>query len=207
VITDPELVSQFNIWNGPGVETRGPDGVRRPPEHLDSDQSAGRFIDWPRGIANQRPPGLQRLEVTFVMDFQEQQGNLPSYRFAYERDPSESGFIYLPDWTNSLISHGVEGNWFHASDRWNELIGPIVANRTTHLLPPAERGKLSCIVGHGSLGEDGTVEFTLLDEAGNETSHWRYDVSADGYERVRAHIGNVAPGEEIEVSCWPQRTL
>ena len=66
-ITDPDILSQFNIWNGPGVSTSGPDGVPHPPAYLDPGRSAGRFIEWPKGEATARPSGLQRLEVTFYV--------------------------------------------------------------------------------------------------------------------------------------------
>ncbi len=40
-ITSTDIVGQFNIWNGPGVSTRGPDGVPHPPAYLDQTRSAG----------------------------------------------------------------------------------------------------------------------------------------------------------------------
>ena len=195
------------IWNGPGVSVRGPDGVQYPPAHLDPTQTAGRFIDWPRGPVSDRSTGLQRLEVTFYVGVPREPNRLRRYVVAYEVDPSASiGFIYLPRWTNNLISHGVEGNWFHASKQWNDLIAPLIAAQTTHFSNSVQPGKLSCIAGYGSLGADGTIEFKLFDEQGNKISHWRYDKSTEGYESVREHIGDVEPGEQIEISCWPPRS-
>ena len=206
-IVDSNILSQFNIWNGPGVVTRGPDGVLHFPAHLDSNGSYGRFIDWPRGIAAERPSGLQRLEVTFYVGVPQEPNATRKYVFAYEVDLShQRGFIYLPYWKNNLISHGVELNWFFASKRWNELIMPIILQHSTNAPMFAERGKLKCKVGEGSLRADGTIEFVLLDENGNRTSRWRYDTSTAGYQNVKDHIGNVQPGEEIEISCWPPRS-
>lgn len=206
VITDPDVVGAFDIWNGPGVETHGPGGVSRPVAYPGPEQATGRFIDWPKGLAHDRPAGLQRLEVKFILDLPAQDGSVPAYLVAWERDPaSAQGFIYLPMWTNSLIWHGVEGNWLHASARWTELVDPIIAKASSELLPLTERSTLSCIAGRGLLAEDGTVELRLTDEAGNETSHWRYGASTKGYERIREHIGNTTPGEPIEISCWPPR--
>ncbi len=65
--TSPEIVRQFNIWNGPGVSTRGPDGVTHPPAYMNPDNTSGRFIDWPRGKATDPPAAMQRLEVTFFI--------------------------------------------------------------------------------------------------------------------------------------------
>ena len=206
-IVDQSILSQFNIWNGPGTSSRGPDGVPLPPAHLDPNMSAGRFIDWPRGMAAERPSGLQRLEVTFYVGVPQEPNATRKYVFAYEADPSnQRGFIFLPYWKNNLISHGVELNWFYATKRWNELIMPIILRHSTNAPMFAERGKLKCKVGEGSLREDGTIEFFLLDENGNRTSRWRYDTSNERYQNVKDHIGNVQPGEEIEISCWPART-
>ncbi len=207
VITYPEILNRFNIWNGPGVSVRGPDGVKYPPAHLDPNKSAGRFIDWPQGMVTEQLPGLQRLEVTFFLSFPRQPSGERSYIFAYEVDTSElRGFIYLPMWSNNLIAHRVEGNWLYATEQWNEAIAPIVAAQTIDLPPPSKRGNLNCIAGQGSLGEDGTIEFMLFNEDGIKISHWRYEISTEGYESVREHIEDAEPGDEIEVSCWPPRS-
>ena len=67
VIADPDILNKFSIWNGPGVSTRGPDGVTHPPAYMNPDNTSGRFIDWPRGIATDPPAAMQRLEVTFFI--------------------------------------------------------------------------------------------------------------------------------------------
>lgn len=204
VITDPEILDQFNIWNGPGVSMTGPDGEMTDTAHLDPDQAEGRFIDWPKGAVPERPPGLQRLQVTFFIGVPTRPEDSRLYQIGYEIDGSH-GFIFLPMWTNSLIHHGVEGNWFHSTHRWNDVIGSLVAEETVELPPVANRAHLDCTVGRGSLSEDGTVEFRMIDKDGNKTSRWRYEATTPGYDRVRAHIGDVAPGEVIEISCWPPR--
>jgi hypothetical protein len=126
-ITNPEIVRQFNIWNGPGVSTRGPDGVLDPPAHMDPDKTAGRFIDWPRGIVTDRPRGMQRLEVTFHIDGPTGPVHSGEYRFLYEIDTAKQrGYIYLPRSQGGYISHGIEGNWFHAAEPWDKLIMPVI---------------------------------------------------------------------------------
>ena len=126
-ITSPDIIGQFNIWNGPGVSTSGPDGVPHPPAYLDPDKTTGRFIDWPRGIATNLSSGMQRLEVTFHIGDAKHPDQYGKYPFAYEIDSTSlRGYIFLSRWGGSYISHGVEGNWFHASERWDKLIIPII---------------------------------------------------------------------------------
>ncbi len=205
-ITDQDILNQFSIWNGPGVSTSGPDGVPHPPAYLDPKRSVGRFIDWPKGMAAERPSGLQRLEVTFYIGIPREPNTARKYVFAYEVDSADSrGYIYLPRWKNNLISHGVEGHWFYASERWDELVMPIVAQLSQHSPSFVKRSK-SCKVGNGSLKTDGTIEFVLLDEHGNKMSRRRYEPTTHKYQSVKDHIGNVQPGEEIEISCWPARS-
>ena len=131
-ITDPDIVSKFNIWNGPGVST-STYGVPDPPAYLDPNRPAGRFIDWPKCIVETRPEDLDRYQVAFQIA---SRGNAPhsiqSYRVMYEFGPnSDQGYIYLPDFSdpnyrNGLIYHGVEGNWFYSSASWEALVRPII---------------------------------------------------------------------------------
>lgn len=137
-ITIPDIVEKFNVWTGPGVAVNGK------PVHLDPDNQAGMFIDWPRGVATQRPDALPRFVVTFHLRF----GSPPdkrrrTYTVLYEFDPiTEGGYIYLPEGTDkqypgntSLIVHGVEGNWFHASAAWEKLVRPLI-EEAQHAEPP-----------------------------------------------------------------------
>lgn len=132
-ITDPEIVKHFNIWNGPGVRTRGPGGVPNPPAYLSPERSAGRFIDWPEGTVAERPGGLQRYEVSFYIGGREAGTEVQGvYSVTYEFDPAtEHGYVYLPTFSEqsrntAFISHGVEGNWFRSSDKWETLVRPLI---------------------------------------------------------------------------------
>lgn len=129
-ITAPNIVKSFNIWNGPGVR------INNEPVHMDPNRQAGAFIDWPRGMVSERPAGLRRYEVSFHIE-----GRPPPhdrYVVVYEFDPStEGGYIYLPGRddehvrTNTfLISHGVEGNWFCSSSKWEKLVRPLVEKKS-----------------------------------------------------------------------------
>ncbi len=205
-ITNPNIVSQFNIWNGPGVSTRNSDGVLNPLAYLNPNRSAGRFIDWPKGIVPERSPGLQRLEVTFYIGDSQLPDEARKYDFAYEVDSSNKrGYIYLPRWKNSLISHNVEGNWFFASERWDDLVMPIVTP-VVPLSSISERGRLNCSIGTGLITNDGTIEFSLQDENGNKRGRYRYETTTERYSSVKAHIGELVPGEETNISCWPARS-
>ena len=131
-ITDPAIVSKFNIWNGPGVST-SQYGVPDPPAYLDPNRPAGRFIDWPKGIAEKRPQGLDRYQVTFrIAGPENSPQSLRSYKVIYEFGPnSDKGYMYLPDFSdpefrNGLIYHGVEGNWFYSSESWESLMKPVI---------------------------------------------------------------------------------
>ena len=206
-ITNPEIVSQFNIWNGPGVSTRGPDGVPHPPAYLDPDKTAGRFIDWPLGIATDLPPKMQRLEVTFFIAGRKTPIHDGKYWFAYEIDTeNQRGYIYLPRWRGSYISHGVEGNWFYASERWDELMMPTIQEASESASDSSSRDRFDCIFGTGLITKNGAIELYRLDESGNTTLNYRYHPTDAVYESIKEHIGHVAPGEEVEVSCWPPRS-
>lgn len=206
-ITDPEVVGQFSIWNGPGVGMRDPLEEPEISAYVEPEGSVGRFIDWPKGFANNHPRNLQRLEVTFFVGVPREPGNAREFVFAYEIDwDNDDGYIFLPMWKNDLIWHGVELNWLHAHERWNETIMPIVARQSVEASQLHGNSELECTVGEGSLLADGTIEFQLVDEAGNRSSRWRYEKSTQWYEKVRDHIGDVTPEQEIQVSCWPARS-
>jgi hypothetical protein len=125
-ITDPSIVKNFNIWNGPGVL------INDSPVHMDPNKQAGAFIDWPKGRILERPTGLRRYQIVFHIS-----GRLPPhnrYLVLYEFDPSnEGGYIYLPGRgdvnyraNTSLIVHDVEGNWFRSSSAWEKILRPFV---------------------------------------------------------------------------------
>jgi hypothetical protein len=195
-ITDTDLVGSFSIWNGPGVSTYTA-GVRDSPAHLDAGAHDGRFIDWPRGSAAQRPAGLQRFEVTFHL--------APASRYvvAYEIDPAHGqGYIYLPRWTNDSIWHGVEGSWLYASRRWDELLMPLIARRVSDAR--SEKGTFRCTVGTARMSADGTITIQLIVD-GRKASRFVYPPSDSTYADVKMHIGDVAPGAEVTASCWPHR--
>jgi hypothetical protein len=56
-ISDADIVSRFNVWNGPGVRVNGR------PDYLDPDKESGRFIDWPKGTVGEHRTGALRSNV------------------------------------------------------------------------------------------------------------------------------------------------
>jgi len=122
-ITDKAVLSRFHIWNGPGAPVLDSRGR---PAYLDPRNQEGMFIDWPKGEAMKRPDGLPRYQVTFHV------GRASGYVVSYELDHATGrGYFYLPRRSESpegrantsIIHHGVEGRWFHASAAWDRLVG------------------------------------------------------------------------------------
>lgn len=124
LLTAPEIVESFHIWNGPGVTVNGD------PVHLDPANQRGHFIDWPRGVAKHRTVGMQRFTISFHLDAERAPYESWSrYVVFYEFDPSKpGGYIYLPlqkdtqPHVNTAIVHGVEGSWFFSTAAWEQHI-------------------------------------------------------------------------------------
>lgn len=132
LLTSPEIVQSFDIWNGPGVRVNGE------PVHLDPAHQHGHFIDWPRGIANDRAAGMQRFTITFHLDVVRPPPYESSSRYVvfYEFEPPKSGgYIYLPSreetqsHSNTAIIHGVEGNWFFSTAAWEQHIRAAITTQ------------------------------------------------------------------------------
>ncbi|NKB99651.1 MAG: hypothetical protein GKR90_14305 [Pseudomonadales bacterium] len=123
-ISDPRIIIEFSVWNGPGVVSSDGEGRLNPPAYLDPDREEGRFIDWPRGIVGDKPVLSNRFDVTLYLG---KSPNQRLYPFTYATDSvSNQGFIFLPLASTAVILHGVEDNWFYASEQWDELITPRI---------------------------------------------------------------------------------
>ena len=201
-VTDPAVIGNFNIWNGPSVVIHV-QGARLPPTHLDPNVRDGRFVDWPRGIAVQQPIGLKRQEVTFHIGG----GGRPvrTYVVAYEYDPvAKQGYIYLPQWTNDLIAHGVEGNWLYATRRWDELIAPLIERHATATTRLEDSPQCKGVAYLARMSGDGTITIEMFWESG-KNGKFVYPRSSDEYTNVLMHIGTLDVGTETATSCWPHR--
>jgi len=125
-ITDPSVLKDFNVWAGPGTYLNGVEGTQ------------GFIVEWPAGIASDRPNGLRRYEVTFYVRARDSSAEDAAYFVLYEHDPlSGRGFVYLPGRSDeyygsnvrAIFRHGLEGHWFHASARWQAAVERVLAVR------------------------------------------------------------------------------
>jgi hypothetical protein len=124
VIDDPAALRPFNVWGGRGVVVNG------------IEQGGGFIIQWSDGILPDRPRGLKQYEVSFYVE-----GGELAYVVDYEWDPASGhGYAYLPGHTDrryalntrSISRGGLEGDWFHASRSWQELVNPLLAKSSHH---------------------------------------------------------------------------
>jgi hypothetical protein len=125
-ITDPKVLKEFLVWAGAGTAVNG----------TPSSEANAFIINWAQGPVVERPPGLQRYQVSFY-------AKLPAerriYVVFYEYDPATGrGYVYLPAKADkwyalnvSTILRGVERKWFRAWKAWDEVAGPLVAGAKT----------------------------------------------------------------------------
>ncbi len=121
VITDAEILDRFSIWQGPRSGRRIQGG------ELETDFSRT-YVDFPAGVVAELPPELFEFTVEFY------QADAPggelwddAYVVEYAMNPGiEDAFFYLPTSNRHMIIHGVEGNWLHASNGWEESVRPLI---------------------------------------------------------------------------------
>jgi hypothetical protein len=133
-IRDPAIVSEFQIWAGPGTRSCVAGHCVEGTE--------GFIVDWSAGAVSGVPGGLRRYQVSFFVEEEPSALRPRSERLAYvvlyEDDPGRSdGFVYLPgkddDWHEvnwgSIYRGGLEGNWFRATRAWQDLVVPLISRR------------------------------------------------------------------------------
>jgi len=128
VTLGPESASQFTIWTGPGTSSTDSNTTDSPRD----------FADWSSG-AVEPPAKLRVYKVRFYCaalgEFERE--TIPSnlcYGVRYGVDPDTGqGYIQIPkegdrDFPKNTqtILRGVEGRWFRASDRWEEVVRPQI---------------------------------------------------------------------------------
>ena len=197
-ITDPGIVERISIWNGPQVMLC--DANANCVAQTDPEKTSA-IVDWPRGIAIEPPGDLTRYLVDIHIGGRE---NLPrrsqrEFRFWYVPGAA-SGYVYLPDFSdkemrNEIITNGIEGDWFHASARWEALVRPIIEK--TAKMPLQERSDT----------EVGKMSFMALEISVNGKR--LYTVGAEDWRMLTAHIWGhritpdlippeiLPPGEEV----------
>ena len=134
-MTDRAILNQFHVWAGPGTYS-GPPGQT-------IEGADGFIIDWRSGAVSERPAQLRRFELRFYSG--PRTGKTPpdpaerlAYVVLYEHDPSTGrGYVYLPGNSDeyfglnvaSIHRQGLNGQWFHASDAWQEAFAALPAAR------------------------------------------------------------------------------
>ncbi len=130
-ITDPSILEKLSFWVGPGTNMT---------DFMRPDGSEKSIVNWDAGVVTDRPAGLQRVEVKFRVGWSSE--STAAFFVLYEMELGGStGYIYHPI-TNAIVAHVGEGAWRYASDRWNEMIGPIIDK---HMIAGA-KGEFSCQV-------------------------------------------------------------
>jgi len=124
-ITDESVLRKFQVWAGPGVETRRGGAT--------IEQTEGFIIDWSAGIITEHPRGLPHFNVIFYAD----SSDTPVYSVSYEPDFSTGlGYVYLPgpgdqmyprNSATILRGHGLEGHWLRASSEWQKTATVLLA--------------------------------------------------------------------------------
>lgn len=112
VVTDSQVVNSLSFWVGPG--TGYSDLLTKPiPERS--------ITNWQRGTATDLSDELPVFEVRFLLG---SKANPATYTVLYAPDWQDNkGYIFYSPQSAHIVTHGVSGNWMHASQRWNETIG------------------------------------------------------------------------------------
>src|SRR2546426_6290650 len=123
VIADPAILNHFNVWSGPGT-SGSIQGVKW--------KATDGFVIASSTPVEDRPQGLARYEVTFLVDRQDRDGRGMAYVISYEYDAkSDKGYVYFPGrndphWRTNvfLILRETEGRWYEASRAWQDAVTP-----------------------------------------------------------------------------------
>jgi hypothetical protein len=126
-ITDEHTLNKLTFWSGPGTTIR----AEGEPERMST--SKADIADWLAGAVS--PPAESRIyEVAFVFAVRPHNGaGERRYTVRYVAAANGAGFIQIPGEDSphyrsnvSIISRGVEGNWYRASVRWEILVRPVI---------------------------------------------------------------------------------
>ena len=130
-ITDPVIVQNFSIYQGPStIYENGIAAGTRPYN------DRGAFIDWSGGRLSSIPDGLSHYTIRFYLaDLRNGEEMKRNYTVRYAFTPAEkSGYIYLPmpfekGYRNGMMYHGeeFEGHWYYSTDPWERLVRPEIS--------------------------------------------------------------------------------
>lgn len=126
-ISEPQITSEFFVYNGPGVSVNGQQ------VHMDPDNQTGNFIYWPAGAVDDFSTDGDTFAVSFFCTYNNGKPE-KIYEIDYHfRMGEKGGYILLPGAADSryyrnvsTIIHDVEGNWFRSTEAWERTIRPII---------------------------------------------------------------------------------
>ena len=136
VLSGADTAGQFTIWSGPGASVTAADGTVSTPVH------PGDIADWQAG-AVQIPRDVKVYKVRFYCAAGDEPAreNAPThlcYGVRYAIAADGHAFIQIPAVDDKefkgnaqSIYRGVEGSWFRASLRWEELVRPRIDEALT----------------------------------------------------------------------------
>jgi hypothetical protein len=116
-ISDPKILTNFQVWTGPGTSTADRQSL---------------IIDWSQGPVGKPPESLRRYQVLFHADPDEQIVYVVYYAFS---PGAEQGYVYLPgdsdEWAGlnvRSVARGIEieGKWFRAWSAWEHVARPLI---------------------------------------------------------------------------------
>jgi hypothetical protein len=122
VLTDPQVLDPFRVWEGPGASSY---------DNCES-QVSSFIVNWSHGATAGPAHGLPCYKVSFWAD--EPQENLV-YAVYYEFDPArKQGYVYLPgpgddayQLNTGSTLRDVEGKWFRSWGNWDRVAFPLIA--------------------------------------------------------------------------------
>lgn len=130
-VTEPSVLEKLSPWVGPGTKMA---------DFMRPDGSEKSVANWDAGVVTDHPAGLQRIEVKFRVGWSRE--STDAFWVLYEKGAgSSTGYIYHP-MANYIVAHVSEGAWRYATDRRNEIIGPIIEKHTI----AGAKGEFSCQV-------------------------------------------------------------
>lgn len=126
-ITDENVLDKLTFWSGPGTWMQAAGGPARMSTG-DAD-----IADW---LAGKVPPPVKTrvYDVSIYFSTPRNPSNPRERGYTVRYAPSAGGgFIQIPGegspyyrGNTSVISRGVEGSWYRASKRWEDLIRPVI---------------------------------------------------------------------------------
>jgi len=131
-LVDQDGVADFTIWSGPGTTITAADGTVSTPVH------PGDIADWTAGaVEPPRKLTVYKVRIYCAATNAPPAAGAPSYQcygVRYGIDPkTRVGYIQIPpardqefpDNTRTIL-RGVEGQWFRASELWEQRVHPQI---------------------------------------------------------------------------------